>query len=116
MGLQRQMGFGSYPTAWSCLHEIRRAMVRPGREPLWERIEADEALAGGARSGKPGRGAAGKTAVAGAVASGHGRARGRRLGRLHLQAPPDASARSLEGFVTANLAAKAAVITDGRAG
>jgi hypothetical protein len=27
MALQRQLGFGSYGTAWSWLHKIRRAMV-----------------------------------------------------------------------------------------
>src|SRR5919206_363880 len=29
--LQRQLGFGSYQTAWSWLHKLRKAMVRPGR-------------------------------------------------------------------------------------
>ena len=29
MELKRQMGFGSYQTAWTWLHKIRRAMVRP---------------------------------------------------------------------------------------
>ena len=33
MELQRQMGFGSYQTAWSWLHKIRKAMVRPDRAP-----------------------------------------------------------------------------------
>ena len=42
MELQRQMGFGSYQTAWSWLHKIRKAMVRPGRQPLSDRVEADE--------------------------------------------------------------------------
>ncbi len=37
MELQRQMGFGSYQTAWSWLHKIRRAMVRPERAPLGAR-------------------------------------------------------------------------------
>ena len=63
--LQRQMGFGSYQTAWSWLHKIRKAMVRPGRRPLSERVEADETYVGGARPGRPGRGAAGKALVAG---------------------------------------------------
>ena len=45
-------------------------MVRPGREPLAERVEADETLIGGPRSGKPGRGAAGKTVVAAAIEPG----------------------------------------------
>ena len=84
MELKRQMGFGSYQTAWAWLHKIR--------------------------------GASGKTVVAGALERGRGKARGRRLGRLRLQAVADASARSLEGFLTANLEAKAAVTTDGWSG
>ena len=31
MGLQRVLGLGSYRTAWSLLHKLRRAMVRPDR-------------------------------------------------------------------------------------
>ena len=93
--LQRQMGFGSYQTAWAWLHKIRKAMVRPDRRPLAERVEADETLVGGARPGRRGRGAAGKTVVAGAVEAGRGKSRGRRLGRLRLQSVADASAESL---------------------
>ena len=32
--LQRIMGFGSYKTAWTWLHKLRAAMVRPDRQPL----------------------------------------------------------------------------------
>src|SRR5262249_54452651 len=32
--LQRILGFGSYKTAWSWLHKLRAALVRPEREPL----------------------------------------------------------------------------------
>jgi hypothetical protein len=28
------MGFGSYKTAWTWLHKLRAALVRPEREPL----------------------------------------------------------------------------------
>ena len=42
MELKRQMGFGSYQTAWTWLHKIRRAMVRPERERLSKRVEVDE--------------------------------------------------------------------------
>ena len=51
MELQRQMGFGSYGTAWSWLHKLRKAMVRPDRQPLAGRVEADETLVGGAEPG-----------------------------------------------------------------
>ena len=116
MELKRQMGFGSYGTAWAWLHKIRRAMVVPDRQPLSERVEADETLVGGARPGKPGRGAAGKTVVAGAVESRRGQVRGRRLGRLRLQAVPDASASSLVGFLGRNVASPGQVATDGWSG
>ena len=109
--LQRQMGFGSYQTAWSWLHKIRRAMIRPERTPLQGRVEADETLVGGAKPGKRGRGAAGKTVVAGAIEAKPARkSNGRRkhpLGRLRLQAVPDASAPSLQGFLSQNSPAAA---------
>jgi transposase-like protein len=114
--LQRQMGFGSYQTAWSWLHKIRRAMVAPGRLPLAARVEADETYVGGPRPGRSGRGATGKTRVAGAVESGRGKARGRRLGRLRLAVVPDVSARSLEGFLATAVAQPATVATDGWSG
>ena len=42
--LQRLMGFGSYETAWTWLHKLRAALVRPEREPLGAKIQLDEAL------------------------------------------------------------------------
>ena len=116
MELKRQMGFGSYQTAWSWLHKIRKAMVAPDRLPLAVRVEADETYVGGPRPGRPGRGAAGKTKVAGAVESGRGRARGRRLGRLRLAVVPDASARSLESFLERAVVRPTSVATDGWSG
>src|SRR5215218_9376597 len=58
MELKRQMGFGSYQTAWSWLHKIRKAMVRPERTPLSARVEADETYLGGPRPGRSGPGPA----------------------------------------------------------
>ena len=116
MELKRQMGFGSYQTAWSWLHKIRKAMVRPERRPLSARVEADETYVGAAKPGRPGRGAGGKTKVAGAVESGRGHARGRRLGRLRLAVVRDVSARSLESFLGRNVAPPATVVTDGWSG
>jgi len=116
MELKRQMGFGSYQTAWSWLHKIRRAMVRPERTPLSARVEADETYVGGPRPGTSGRGAGGKITVAGAVESGRGQTRGRRLGRLRLAVVPDVSAKSLQGFLGQNVARPATVSTDGWSG
>ena len=41
------VGLGSYLTAWSWLHKLRRAMVRPGRGRLAGKVEVDETLLGG---------------------------------------------------------------------
>jgi transposase-like protein len=112
--LKRQLGLGSYQTAWAWLHKLRKAMVRPARQPLAGRGEADETYVGGPRPGKRGRGAAGKALVAGAVEAGE--TQGCRLGRLRLAVVPDASAASLEGFLGAAVATPAAVATDGWGG
>jgi ISXO2-like transposase domain/Transposase zinc-ribbon domain len=111
--LRRQLGLGSYGTAWTWLHKLREAMVRPDRQSLAERAEADETYVGGPRPGKPGRGAAGRTLVAGAVEAGRGKARGRRLGRLRLALLADAPAKSLDAFLAAHVARPATVATDG---
>jgi len=55
LGLQRALGLGSYQTAWSWLHKLRRAMVRPGRDLLNGRVEVDETYVGGEEEGVSGR-------------------------------------------------------------
>ena len=50
LGLQRVLGFGSYETAWTWLHKLRRAMVRPARELLGGdnvTVEMDQTFIGG---------------------------------------------------------------------
>lgn len=42
LGLQRVLGLGSYETAWTMLHRLRRAMVRPSRQLLSGEVEIDE--------------------------------------------------------------------------
>src|SRR5256885_8195393 len=102
--LRRQLGLGSYQTAWTRLHKLREAMVRPDRQPLAGRVEADESHVGGPRPGKRGRGAAGKALVGGAVEAGRGEARRRRLGPPPPAPLADASAESLDAFLAANVA------------
>ena len=55
MGLQRVLGLKSYKTAWTMLHKLRHAMVRPGRDRLQGRVEVDEAFVGGEEEGVHGR-------------------------------------------------------------
>jgi hypothetical protein len=68
--LQRQLGLGSYKTAWFMLHRLRRGMVNDTRIPLAGTIEADETIIGGPAKNKRGRGVtseANKSLVVGAV-------------------------------------------------
>ena len=53
LGLQRVLGLGSYETAWTMLHRLRRAMVRPSRELLAGDVEVDETYLALTERGKP---------------------------------------------------------------
>ena len=55
LGLQRVLGLNRYETAWTWLHEVRRAMVRPGRDLLAGRIAVDESHLDGLEEGLRGR-------------------------------------------------------------
>src|SRR5207249_3544876 len=66
--LQRQLGIGRYETAWTMLQKLRRAMVRPDRELLHEKVEVDETYVGGPEPGlRGGRELGEKVLVVGAV-------------------------------------------------
>jgi transposase-like protein len=106
--LQRLLGLRSYNTAWLCLHKLRRAMVRPGRECLSGIVEADETYVGGPREGKSGRGAFGKQIVFIAA-----EVRGRKIGRIRLSHISGVSGAMLVPAVSEAVTAGATVRTDG---
>lgn len=108
LGLQRVLGLGSYHTAWTWLHKLRRAMVRPGRDRLSGEVDADETYIGGEKPGKRGRGAAGKVLIVVAVEVSEGR-----IGRIRLKRVPDASGRSLGGAIKEAVEPGSMVRTDG---
>lgn len=111
LGLQRVLGLGSYRTAWTWLHKLRAAMVRPGRDRLPGTVEVDETYIGGKKAGKRGRGASGKTLVVVAVED-----KGRELGRIRLRRVADASAMSLTGAVRDCIEPGSMIRTDGWGG
>ncbi|MFH0778605.1 MAG: IS1595 family transposase [Candidatus Eisenbacteria bacterium] len=108
LGVQRVLGLGSYRTAWTWLHKLRRAMVRPGRERLSEKVEVDETLVGGVEPGG-GRRHIGKKALVAVAAE----VRGQAIGRIRLRRVADSSAEALETFVREAVEPGAVVITDG---
>lgn len=108
LGLQRVLGLGSYQTAWTWLHKIRRAMVRPGRDCLSGVIEVDETFIGAPEEDVHGRETEDKAIVVIAAER-----RGRATGRIRLRRVEDASAEQLVSFIEDSITPGSSVITDG---
>jgi len=111
--LMKQLGLGSYKSAWLLSHKLRRAMVDPDRAPLAGLVEVDEtAIPFRTRNDPPagggGRSRQGKLLVAGAV-----EVKGGKPGRLRLKAIEDFSASSLQPFLGIDIAAGSRARTDG---
>jgi hypothetical protein len=111
--VQKQLGLGSYKTAWLLCAKLRRAMVAPDRAPLNGLVEIDETEIPQRSKDDPpegglGRSGQGKMLVAGAV-----EVHGHRPGRARLAPIADFSAASLHAFINANIAAGATAKTDG---
>ena len=110
LGLQRVLGLGSYQTAWTWVHKLRHAMVRPGRERLRGRVEVDETYVGGPEQGrKRGRGTENKEIVVIAVEIHSPKG----FGRVRMQRVPDVSGGSLVPFVCDVVESGSEIITDG---
>jgi transposase-like protein len=108
MGLQRVLGLKSYKTAWTMLHKLRHAMVRPGRDRLQGRVEVDDAFVGGEEEGVHGRQTESKAMIAVAVEED-----GDGIGRIRIRRIPDASAESLMPFIEDSVEPGSVVHTDG---
>lgn len=111
VNLKDLLGLGSYNTAWSWLQKLRRCTIRKDREKLSGRVEVDEFVVGGQKSGKRGRGAEGKTIVAVAVERCN-ESKKKRIGRIRLQVILDYSALSLETFINENIEPGSIIATD----
>jgi transposase-like protein len=111
LGLQRVLGLKQYQTAWTWLHKLRSAMVRPGRDLLSGRVEVDETYLGGWEEGLRGRKTEAKALIVVAVEED-----GRGIGRIRMRHIADASANRLHSFIRASVAPGSMVHTDGWAG
>lgn len=109
MGVQRVLGLGSYRTAWTWLHKLRRAMVRPGRDRLTGRVEVDEAYWGAHEyDGVEGRKIEGKALILIAAQED-----GRGIGRIRLRRATNARADTLGAFIASAIEPGSVVHTDG---
>ena len=108
--LQKDLGLGSYKTAWAWLHKLRSALGERAEFRLTGLVEADETYVGGRRQ-PDGRGRAlvrGKSAVAALVED-----RGERAGALRMAIVPAVSQAELGPFVRGAIdQAKAVVVSD----
>lgn len=111
LGLQKILGLGSYHTAWSWLHRIRRAMVSPTRDMLKGTVQIDETFWGGEKPGKRGRGAEGKTLILIAVEHIESKP-----GRVRLQKIPDTSGETLISAIKSLVTPGSVIETDGYRG
>src|SRR6201994_1281920 len=103
--LQRQLGFGSYKTAWLICAKLRCSMLAPGRSPLAGLVEVDETEIACRSKNDPvtrggGRSHQGKMLVVGAVEVEAG---GLGPGRIRLSQIADYSGTRLHAFLAANL-------------
>ena len=117
--LQRQLGLGSYKSAWLLCAKLRRSMVAPDRSPLAGLVEVDETeipLPQQERSPDRRRRAQPPGQDARSSAPSRSQDGGAGPGRIRLQQVSDYSADSLHPFLAANLAPGATAKTDGWAG
>jgi hypothetical protein len=111
--VQKQLGLGSYKSAWLLCAKLRRAMVDPERNLLSGLVEIDETTINFRTRNDPpagggGRSHDGKLLLAGAVELvGHG------PGRIRLAPIDDFSAASLHRFMAAAIAPESTAKTDG---
>ncbi len=108
VSLQQVLGLGSYMTAWTWLHKLRRAMVRPGRDRLRGTVEVDETYWGGEEEGAMGRLTEDKALIAVAAEE-----NGNGIGRIRLRSIPDVTRTSLHGFIAEAVEPGSTVRTDG---
>jgi transposase-like protein len=108
VSLQQVLGIGSYITAWTWLHKLRRAMVRPGRDRLRGAVEVDETYWGGEEEDVVGRLTEEKAIIVVAAEE-----NGKGIGRIRLRHIPDLTKASLHGFISDAIEPGSTVRTDG---
>lgn len=108
LGLQRELGIGTYWTAWTWLHKLRRAMVRPGRDRLNGVVEVDETYWGAEEMGVIGRLTHDKTLIIVAAQQD-----GKKTGRIRLARLRSLTRETAHGFIRQVVEPGSTIVTDG---
>lgn len=108
LGLQRELGLKTYWTAWTWLHKLRRAMVRPGRDRLQGRVELDETYVGGHEENVVGRQTYEKALVLVAAEED-----GRRIGRIRMRRVEQLTRSTVSEFLEQAVDPGSVLRTDG---
>jgi len=109
LSIARALGI-SYKTAWTMLHKLRRAMVRPGRDRLTGRIEVDETYWGAPEEGLVGRLTEKKTLLIVAAQED-----GKGIGRVRMGRIAALTRDAVHRFVTESVEPGSVLHTDGLA-
>lgn len=99
--IQRETGV-TYKTAWRIFHQIRK-LLNENIKPMSGEVEADETYIGGRRHGKRGRGAYGKSIVAGVA---------QRKGKIAAIKIPNVKATTLLPVIGSRVSPNSTVHTD----
>jgi hypothetical protein len=108
LNVQQILGLGSYVTAWTWLHKLRRAMIRPGRDLLGGRVEVDETYISGEVPETSGRKRGGKALVIIAAEED-----GKGIGRIRMAQIANRSRACLHAFIERSVRSGSVVHTDG---
>jgi transposase-like protein/Zn ribbon nucleic-acid-binding protein len=111
--LQRELGLGSYKTAWLLCAKLRRSMAASGRPLLSGLVEVGETEIAYRSKTDPATGGAGRDYQGKILVRGGVEVDELGPGRIRLSTLPDYSAESLHAFLAANFAPDATVKTDG---
>lgn len=109
------MGLGSYETAWTWLHKLRRVMNRPDRDKLKGDVEVDETFIGGEETGKKndGKNKTGRGSIEKVIVVVAAECNGKQIGRVRFKCIDNASSKNLMEFIEDNIDHGSNIITDG---
>lgn len=110
LGLQKLLGLGSYRTAWTWLHKLRRAMIHPGEEFLIGVVEVGTTfISAPSKDEKRNCDTDNNSLIAVAVEVTQGR-----IGRSRMSIIENISSQNLHAFIKSNVEFGSTIVTGGQ--